>query len=63
LVENIDFYFSKDGLMVLTEHYLKERGYCCGNGCVHCPYNYEAVPEPRRTFLIHERSKSNSTGE
>lgn len=41
--------------MVLTEAYLKERGYCCGNGCLHCPYNYEAVAEPGRTQLIEER--------
>ncbi|MFL5809468.1 MAG: DUF5522 domain-containing protein [Flavisolibacter sp.] len=41
--------------MVLTESYLKERGYCCGNGCVHCPYNYEAVPEPKRTELLLQR--------
>jgi len=55
LVENIDYYFNEDGLMVLTESYLKERGYCCGNGCLHCPYNYEAVSEPRRIQLINER--------
>ncbi|HLA94772.1 MAG TPA: SAM-dependent methyltransferase, partial [Pyrinomonadaceae bacterium] len=37
LIEGIDFYFD-DGQMVLTEHFLKNRGYCCGNGCRHCPY-------------------------
>lgn len=37
LVEGIDYYFDK-GLMVLTEHFLTKRGYCCGNGCRHCPY-------------------------
>ena len=37
LVEGIDYYF-ENGLMVLTEHFLRERGYCCGNGCRHCPY-------------------------
>jgi len=61
LAENIDFYFNKNGLMVLTESYLKERGYCCGSGCLHCPYDYEAVPEPRRTQLLQERSKSPSS--
>lgn len=38
LVENIDYYF-ENGLMVLTEHFLTKRGYCCGNGCRHCPYD------------------------
>lgn len=37
LLEGIDYYFDQ-GLMVLTEHFLKKRGYCCGNGCRHCPY-------------------------
>ncbi len=42
--ENIDYYFNDQGLMVLTRKFLLERGYCCGNGCLHCPYNHEAVP-------------------
>ncbi|MGC2236631.1 MAG: DUF5522 domain-containing protein [Pyrinomonadaceae bacterium] len=37
-VEGIDFYF-ENGFMVLTGHFLKKRGYCCGNGCRHCPYS------------------------
>lgn len=39
-VEGVDYYF-ENGLMVLTEHFLKKRGYCCGNGCRHCPYPKE----------------------
>jgi Family of unknown function (DUF5522) len=23
---------------VLTARYLADRGWCCGNGCRHCPY-------------------------
>ncbi len=26
------------GFFVMTAHYLRERGYCCGAGCRHCPY-------------------------
>jgi Family of unknown function (DUF5522) len=37
-VEGVDYYFDDDGLMVLTGHFLLKRGYCCGNGCRHCPY-------------------------
>ncbi len=37
LVEGQDFYM-EDGLFVLTAYYLNKRGYCCGNGCRHCPY-------------------------
>ena len=41
-VEGEDFYF-EEGLMVLTESYLRRRGYCCGNGCRHCPYTPDAA--------------------
>ncbi|HQU82520.1 MAG TPA: DUF5522 domain-containing protein [Pyrinomonadaceae bacterium] len=36
-IEGIDYYF-ENGLMVLTEHFLLKRGYCCSNDCRHCPY-------------------------
>jgi hypothetical protein len=36
-IERRDFYF-ENGLMVLTRHYLLNRGYCCERGCRHCPY-------------------------
>ncbi|QQS31708.1 MAG: hypothetical protein IPM50_08405 [Acidobacteriota bacterium] len=38
-VEGRDYYFEK-GLLVMTEEYLRRRGYCCENGCRHCPYGY-----------------------
>jgi hypothetical protein len=57
LTEHIDFYFNEQGLMVFTAQYHLDRGYCCGNGCLHCPYQYEAVPEPRRSELLEKRSK------
>ncbi|MEM1217117.1 MAG: DUF5522 domain-containing protein [Bacteroidota bacterium] len=38
LQEGRDFYLDDNGLMVLTAYFLRERGYCCGNGCRHCPY-------------------------
>ena len=28
----------RTGLFVLTSDYLARRGFCCGNGCRHCPY-------------------------
>ena len=39
LIEGEDYYF-EDGLMVLTAHYLLRRGYCCEQGCRHCPYGF-----------------------
>ena len=55
--EGRDYYILPDGLFVFTSVYLSERGYCCGNGCLHCPYNYANVPEPGRTELLNKRAK------
>jgi len=43
--------------MVMTASYHLDRGYCCGNACLHCPYDYENVPEPRRSALLEKRAK------
>ena len=51
LIEGVDFYYNEQGYIVLTEKYHLAKGFCCGNGCKHCPYNYENVPEPKRTEL------------
>lgn len=59
LTEGIHYYFNEDGYVVLTEKYHLEKGYCCGNGCKHCPYNYINVEEPRRSGLLngpHEKT-------
>ncbi len=37
-IENEDFYYDEQGLMVLTASYLKKRGHCCHSDCRHCPY-------------------------
>jgi Family of unknown function (DUF5522) len=43
LTEGVDFYI-ENGLYVFSEKYLKARGYCCGNGCRHCPYDKDILP-------------------
>ncbi|MEO6611571.1 MAG: DUF5522 domain-containing protein [Chitinophagaceae bacterium] len=58
LTEGIHYYINEEGYIVLTEQYHLEKGYCCGNGCKHCPFHYENVPEPRRTVLLEEQKKS-----
>jgi hypothetical protein len=35
-----EFYFSPEGYRVFTEKYLLKRGFCCKNGCKHCPYGF-----------------------
>ena len=55
LKEGADFYYNETGFVVLTEKYHLEKGFCCVNGCKHCPYHYEAVPEPKRSQLIEKK--------
>jgi len=55
LVERTDFYYDEHGYIVLTEKYHLEKGFCCGYGCIQCPYNYEMVPEPKRTQLTKQK--------
>lgn len=57
LTEGIDFYYNETGCIVLTAKYHQERGYCCGYGCKHCPYDYENVPPARRKLLLEERKQ------
>ena len=57
LIEGIHFYINQDGYIVLTERYLLEKGFCCGMGCLHCPFKYENVPEPRRSLLLLSKER------
>ncbi|MCC7401451.1 MAG: hypothetical protein IT214_08195 [Chitinophagaceae bacterium] len=58
LIAGVHYYMNDEGLMVFTRQYHLEKGYCCGMGCLHCPYEYEAVPEPVKTKLTEQRNKN-----
>jgi hypothetical protein len=55
LKEGIDFYYNDQGFIVLTEKYHLDKGFCCGNGCLHCPYDYVNVSEPKRQDLLKKK--------
>jgi len=59
LIEGVHFYINKDGYIVFTEKYHFEKGFCCGMGCLHCPYNYENVSEPKKSELLAKTKKEN----
>jgi hypothetical protein len=40
LQEGIDYYINDDGNFVFTKAYHLNRGYCCKNKCLHCPWDY-----------------------
>ena len=52
-----------DGRLVFTSSYLLDRGYCCGNGCLNCPYDYIKVTEPQRTRLLKNRKTDDGSKE
>jgi Family of unknown function (DUF5522) len=52
LIEGVHYYMNDDGDLVFTPQYHLEKGYCCGFGCKHCPYEYENVPEPKKSYLL-----------
>ena len=60
MIEGEDYYVDDQGLFVLTSKFLLTRGYCCGNGCLNCPYAYQNVPEPKRSLLLKDKSNNNS---
>ena len=39
---NKDYYINAEGYRVFTEAHHLKRGYCCKNGCKHCPYGFDA---------------------
>lgn len=61
LIKNVDYYVNEEGYVVLTAKYLRDRGYCCGNGCLNCPYNYENVREPKKSELMKKREERGGT--
>jgi hypothetical protein len=49
--EGEDYYY-ENGKLVFTASYLMSRNFCCGNGCKHCPYNYEQVKNPEKKLKL-----------
>ena len=41
-------YYLENGLLVFTAAYHLKRGYCCGSGCRHCPFDYANVEQDQR---------------
>lgn len=33
-----EHFYLDNGKVIMTELFHKERGFCCGNKCKHCPY-------------------------
>ncbi|HLL72752.1 MAG TPA: DUF5522 domain-containing protein [Pyrinomonadaceae bacterium] len=53
LVEGEDFY-REGASVVFTARYLARRGYCCENGCRHCPYGFKKEERADEVAERHE---------
>lgn len=49
MIEGIHYTIDEQGKWVFSAAYHEARGYCCGEACKNCPFDYEAVPEPIKT--------------
>lgn len=60
----VDTYSLADGRIVFTEAFHLKRGFCCGNGCRHCPFSPRAQKGNRRVApaFAHAATKQ-TTGE
>jgi hypothetical protein len=45
-----DFYYNDKGLVVLSESFHINRGHCCGNRCMNCPY--QPKYQKGNTYLV-----------
>lgn len=54
-IEGIHFYYNKDNFIVFTEKYHLQRGYCCGSGCLHCPYKLDEISESLKSNLREDK--------
>ena len=54
--EKEDFYI-ENGKYVFTESYHLKRGYCCGSGCRHCPFEPKHVKNNVKTDVDTNKNK------
>ena len=58
LIEGEDYYL-ENGLMVLTAAYHLRRGYCCEQGCRHCPFGNSKQDQATKMHKNHKRERQN----
>ncbi|MBK7763808.1 MAG: hypothetical protein IPI46_10630 [Bacteroidetes bacterium] len=65
LFEDDECFSNENGFVVFTAAYLLNRGYCCGNGCRHCPFDYKNVLDDnkRRQLIKNQTISKTKEGE
>lgn len=56
-----DFY-TEQGSVVFTAAFLLRRGWCCGNGCRHCPYEDVGEPEAKAPGAKQDKPRTQRRG-
>jgi hypothetical protein len=46
-IEGVHYYL-QNGMVIMTEEYHKQRGFCCGSGCKHCPYEPKHLKDNKK---------------
>ncbi len=57
LIEGLDYYINEKGYWVFLEKYHLDRGSCCGNLCLHCPFNHKNV-DYKKNNIINKLNKN-----
>lgn len=55
MIEEVDYYYNEEGLIVFTARYHLNRGYCCKSKCKHCPWNYGKSNIQNTSSLANEK--------
>lgn len=55
LILDEDYYLSPEGYKIFTEKFHLKRGYCCTNGCKHCPYQDKGKNKQRKNLSFKNK--------
>ena len=56
-----ELYYLENGRVVFTPKYHLQRGYCCGSGCRHCPYEPKYIKGNTKLEDVWEKINQQNT--
>jgi len=60
-MDDKSLYYLENGKVVFTDEYHIKRGYCCGNGCRHCPYYPKHLKSNTKLDTLWEKINQQNT--
>jgi hypothetical protein len=58
---NEELYYLENGKVVFTPKYHLERGYCCGSGCRHCPFEPMSLKDNQQLNELWQKINQQNT--